>query len=80
MQQFCDKLVEVIGEAPTPEISARLSEILSDCKNAESGDAGDPPPSTPYPMSTSEEAPAEFSGGGGTGNPPRPPARPGIGG
>lgn len=76
MQQFCDKLVEVIGEAPTPEISARLSEILSDCKNAESGDAGDPPPLTPYPMSTSEEEPAEFSGGGGTTNPTQPGTKP----
>lgn len=77
MQQFCDKLVEVIGEAPTPEISARLSEILSDCKNAESGDAGDPPPSTPYPLSTSEEAPdmSAMDSGPTSPAPPPPPKR-----
>lgn len=63
MQDFCDKLVEVIQEAPNSDVAADLSKILSRCKGEEAGRSS----------TTSDD-----SGGGGNTNPPSPPKKPPI--
>lgn len=72
MQDFCDKLVVLIGEAPDPQTSTELSRILSRCKEGEgeavpqSGGHGPRPPIKP----PEDPEPGTLRSGG---HGPRPP-------
>lgn len=65
--QFCEKLTEAIQQAPTSDVAAELTEILSRCQAV--GEAGETP---------AREASTLDSGGGGTTNPTQPGTKPKV--